>query len=145
MKVLLEAGPYEGLNTTKYFDRIIALGNFHFEPYTWKKPIFDRNLTLFLNDPLFPKIMKIPLLKYWVKIWGIPSSQYCKRFWFSNCTGNFLILNSTYEISVYLTCIWYPFFERFTFAKNHKYISIYILVKNLGSIKVSILRKILIR
>ena len=87
--------------------------NFHFELCTWYKPFFYMNLIRFSNYPFLPKIMKILLSKYMVKIcpW---LSQHCKRF----CTRNFFILKSTSEKSIYLTCIWYLFFRLMHFYQN---------------------------
>ena len=95
-----------------------CIGKIFILNHTPEKSLFyTRIWYFFLKDPFLPKIMKILPLKNLVKIWGLSLSQYCKRFWFSNCSGIFFILNSTSEISVYLTSIWYLFFERFTFAK----------------------------
>ena len=49
-------------------------------------------------------------------------SKYCKWFWLANCTRNFFILNTTSEISVYLTCLSHLLFEQSTFTKNHEHI-----------------------
>ena len=98
---------------------------FYFEPYNWNKPIFNMNLIRFLSEPLLPKIIMILLLKYWIKIWGPSLSQYCKGFWMANCTGNNFILNSTSEISIYVTCIWY-FFPTIHFCQ--KIINIFLFI-----------------
>ena len=86
------------------------MGKFLFWIIHQNKPIFNMIFIRFTNDPLFPKIMEILLLKYWEKIGGLSLSQYCKRFWLASCTGKFFILNNTSEESVYLECIWYLFF-----------------------------------
>ena len=63
----------------------------------------------FSNDPVLPKIMKILLLKYWVRIWVPSLSEYCKRFWLANFIRKIFILNHTPEITLFLAWIWHVF------------------------------------
>ena len=58
----------------------------------------------------------------------------------ANCNGKIFILNHTPEISLFLTWIWY-FFRTIHFPKLHINASTQILVKKMGTNKVSIMQK----